>query len=77
MRTVGTSGLGGEIHRKGRKVFDLILQHVSTIATACSFSTSYLSISGGFNVGVAFLANDVVDVVQSVGGDARVGSGTV
>lgn len=40
-------------------------------------STSYLSISGGFDVGVAFLADDVVYVVQAVGRDAGKGLGTV
>lgn len=41
------------------------------------YATSYLSVSGGFNVRVALLADDVVDVVKAVGLDAREGFGTV
>lgn len=39
--------------------------------------TSYLSVSRGFDVRVAVLTDDVVDVVQAVGGDAGKGLGTV
>lgn len=38
---------------------------------------SYLSICGGFNVGVAFLTDDVIDVAKAIGRDAREGFGTV
>lgn len=40
-------------------------------------STSHLSVSRGFNVRVAFLTDDVVDVVQTVSRDAGKGPGTV
>lgn len=40
-------------------------------------STSHLSVSRGFNVRVAFLTDDVVDVVQAVSRDAGKGPGTV
>lgn len=49
----------------------------STITATSPSSTSYLSLGGGFDVGVALLADYVVDVVQSVGGDARKGLGAV
>lgn len=52
-------------------------QHVSKVTAPSTSSTSYLSISGGFDVGVALLADDVVDVVQTVGGDVGKGLGTV
>ena len=38
---------------------------------------SYLSISGGFNIGVALLADYVIDVVQAIGADVGEGPGTV
>ena len=37
----------------------------------------YLSMSGGLNVRVAFLADDVIYVMKAIGRDAREGSGTV
>lgn len=39
--------------------------------------TSHLSISRGFNVRVAFLTDDVVDVVQAVSRNVGKGSGTI
>lgn len=36
-----------------------------------------LSVGGGLDVGVALLTDDVVDVVQAVGGDAGKGAGAV
>lgn len=38
---------------------------------------SHLSVSGGLDVGVALLTDDVVDVVQTIGGDAGKGPGAV
>lgn len=37
----------------------------------------HLSIGGRLNVGVALLADDIVDVVQAIRGDARKRSGAV
>lgn len=37
----------------------------------------HLSVGGGLDVGVALLADDVVDVVQAVGGDAGKRPGAV
>lgn len=55
----------------------LPVKHVSSITATSTSSTSYLSISGGFDIRVAFLADDVVYVLQAIGGDGGKGLGTV
>lgn len=55
----------------------LALLNVRIYWRAARLPMSYLSICWGFNVRVAFLTNDVIDVVQSVWRNARKGSATV
>lgn len=51
--------------------------HKSTFPGKNLMTVLHLSIGGGLNVGVAFLTDDVVDVVQTVSGDARKRAGAV
>lgn len=58
-------------------VFNISSFTVHPLHPPSTLSTSHLPISGGFDVRVAFLADDVIDMVQAISRNARKGSGTV